>query len=624
MAIDLPYRAPREGNPNWPLPPDYHEMGPDEQRDYRLAVCRTQETEEDFVVAFLFFESYYLVQSDEDEEGATFFRHKVPNAPFHISGIRDFFQHDYNVMAAPRGFAKSVKWAQELPLFLLLSRAPYIVAVCQATDALTADTVIAIRDQLDGNPRIDADWGRQKKPKGLGRWSEHRLDMKNGSKMLAFSVLGKKRGARPDLFILDDPEYDPKTSTNVADLTRQLDVVITKQVIPMLRPGCKLIWLGTCVNRRLLLYHALQGADRRFAMWNRVRFRAFQVRDDGGIDLLWPEMFNYEQLMMKKSMMGASHFAAEYLNEPVADEDRIFHIHPVYHSYELVGNLSMHPLDGNPTIHYVEMPRRTSLAVAEGAKERSMPFLDFVKTLRHIIMPFDYAETTGPHSDWSVAAIVAFTVDFTMWVLDLWVGKVTDNALVAKLWQMGCRWRPKLLCSDHKNQSIAALLSYRLQDFLQQGGDPGWRPRFVSIKNAGRNAPSKSDRIGAEEWRFNAHRIKMPLFLRDQMPWSMFFQQVEDFTKDLNLLEHDDTIDTVFGMPRYVVRVTESQQDALVKMMTPEQYLDRGQLTDDLGMPLYPDPNTAPEAHIDRALDMLHGREQTPRQRRRRRPRKVF
>jgi len=621
-----PYRAKREGNPNWPLSKDYDDISPAAQKACRLAVCRTQETEDDFVTAFLFFESYYLVPDEDDgvvEEGTEFFKRHLPNAPFHVEGIRAFFRYEKNVTAAPRGFAKSVKWAQELPLFLLLARAPYTVAICQATDALTGDTVIAIRDQLDDNPRITEDWSLQKKPKGRGRWSDHRLDLTNGSKLVAFSVTGRKRGARPDLFILDDPEYDPKTGTNVMDLTRQLDNVITKQVIPMLRPGCKLLWLGTCVNRRLLLYHAIAGDDPRFTRWNRTLYKAFWRDATGAIALLWEAMFNYEQLMDKKFDMGASHFAAEYLNEPVADEARLFHIHPVLHSYTLEGDLSMHPLDGNPTIRYTEVPRHYVAGQTEGCREVSKSFREFLSGVRHITMPFDFADTTGPHSDWSCAAIVGFTSDFTMWLLDLWLGKVSDNGLVDRLWKMGNQWNPRVVCSDHKNVTIANLMTYRLQDLIQRSGGGGWRPRFVSIKNAGRGAPSKADRIRGEEWRFNAHRIKLPLYLRHQFPWSMFFQQVEDFTEDLNLLEKDDAIDTVLGMPRYVVRVSKDTQDSLVRVISPSEYLSRGELTDDLGMPLFADPNDAPESHISSALDLLAGRSYNTRTRRGRRHSRV-
>jgi len=623
MALfPVPYRAKREGNLNWPLPANYDDLSPTAQKAARLAVCRTQETEDDFVTAFLFFESYYLV-SEEEDEGSVFFKRHIANAAFHIDGVRNFFRHDKNVVAAPRGYAKSVKWAQELPLFLFLTRAPYTIAICQATDTLTGDTVISIRDQLDDNERIIEDWGPQKKPKGKGRWSDHRLDMHNGSRLIAFSVTGRKRGARPDLFILDDPEYDPKTGTNVMDLTRQLDNVITKQVIPMLRPGCKLLWLGTCVNRRLLLYHALQGEDPRFDRWNRIRYKAFWHDDEGNVVLLWEEMFNYVQLMDKKWDMGASHFSAEYLNEPVADEDRIFHIHPVLHAYTLEGDLSLHPLDGNPTIRYVEVPRKYVAGQSEGCKDVAKPFYDFMSGVRHIVMPFDFAETTGPHSDWSCVAIVGFTSDFTMWVLDLWLGKVSDNGLVEKLWKMGNRWNPRIICSDHKNTTIANLMTYRLQDLIQRSGDGGWRPRFLSIKNAGRGAPSKADRIRGEEWRFTANRIKLPLFLRHQMPWTMLFQQIEDFTEDLNLLEKDDAIDTVLGMPRFVVRISQQAQDALVNVLSPAEYLERGELTDDIGMPLYADPNEAPEAHIAKALDVLAGRIRRLRTRRGRRTARI-
>jgi hypothetical protein len=87
----------------------------------------------------------------------------------------------------------------------------------------------------------------------------------------------------------------------------------------------------------------------------------------------------------------------------------------------------------------------------------------------------------------------------------------------------------------------------------------------------------------------------------------MLFQQIEDFTSDLNLLEHDDAIDTVLGMAQYIVRPRSMMgDDGGVK--TPEDYLKQGKLVDETGMPLIAQPEDAPPGYIDRALDILGGR----------------
>jgi hypothetical protein len=578
-------------------------MPPDIQKLYRVAVCKTQETADDFIVAFLFFERYYLIEGQED---GFFFDNYVQDADFHLAGLRDFHDYDFNVVAAPRGFAKSVKWGLQLPLLLLLTRNYYKIAICLATDDMVSERFSVIKKQISENERILEDFGDQRSTRGEGLWSNHNLELRNGSRLRGFSVTGRKRGGRPHLFILDDPEYDPDKSTDVAQLSAQFDRVIVKQIIPMLRPGCKLFWLGTTINRRCLLYHALTSDDPRYKFWNRRRLKSFDVGPDGSIRLLWPQMWSYEALMVQRGRMGPSAFAAEYQNEPVADEDRIFSIHPEYDTYVIDGPLTPSPYENRATIRFTKIPRAHGGPSGTGPEVVEMPMSEFMKKLTYMIMTFDYASTVSPTADYSTIAILGFSSDLTLWVLDFWAGKVTDNTLVNLMWKMGSRWRPRLICGDTANKSIMELLRFRVADFFAAGGDTGWRPHTMDIGNSGRGSPSKASRIKASEWRFTGHRIKFPLYLRNTGQWPMLFQQVEDFTDDLNLLEHDDAIDVVLGMAQFVVR--PRGEDPGKQTLTPEDYLKKKQLVDDIGMPLYAQPEDAPPGYIDKAIDILTGR----------------
>jgi hypothetical protein len=122
-------------------------------------------TEDDFIVAFLFFENYYLL---EGQENGFFFDDFVQDAAFHIEGLRDYIRYDLNVIAAPRGFAKSVKWGIQLPLFLILSRAYYKIAICLATDEMVSERFSILKRQLMENTRIMEDFGDQRSTRGEG------------------------------------------------------------------------------------------------------------------------------------------------------------------------------------------------------------------------------------------------------------------------------------------------------------------------------------------------------------------------------------------------------------------------------------------------------------------------
>jgi len=617
--IELPYRAPLSGNPFWPLPPNFDQMDPDTQKVYRLAVLKTQDTEADFLTAFLFFESYYLLEYEgiEDEMGyrVPFFKGYVPNAPFHLKLLGDWFRHERNIVGAPRGSAKSVKAGTELPLFLIVTRPVYHVALCLATDRMVSRRTENIRRQIVGNVRLVDDWGNLKMTRGEGLWSGHQITLRNGSSLEGFSVKGRKRGERPDFFLFDDPEYDPERSTDTQGLRDQLDKTIFKQVLPMLRPGCKFLWLGTTIDRRSMLYHALQGNDVRFEYFNRRRVKSYEELENGEVVLAWPEMWSYEWLLRQRRTMGPAHFSAEYQNEPVAAEDRIFRIHELYDTFEVLGPYDSDPYECTNDIQFYRMPRIGRISDEEVPELVKMPFNKFMQDYIHTtIMCVDYAPTISPTSDFCDIAIQGFSADLNMWGLDNWHGKIADTGLVNLIWKMGSKWRPRVVACEH--QSILDLLEARMAEFVARGLDTGWRPRPFRLKYGGSGAPDKGTRIGGEEWRFSTHLIKLPLYRRQEKHWAPVFRQIDDFTPHLNLLEHDDAVDAMLGMARFVIKTSPKTHHA-PKVKTLEDFHKGGQVQDDNGFPLIPDILTADPRDVDRALDIFLGRNDNRRRRRR-------
>ena len=58
--VDNPQQAPKEGNPLYPLPPDYEQLDRESQKAARLNALCYQETPEDLVTAWTFLRHYYL------------------------------------------------------------------------------------------------------------------------------------------------------------------------------------------------------------------------------------------------------------------------------------------------------------------------------------------------------------------------------------------------------------------------------------------------------------------------------------------------------------------------------------------------------------------------------------
>lgn len=579
--LDLePYRAPLKDNEWWPLPPDYLELSDDGKRKARLSVVCTQETPDDYVVAWDFFRNFYLLEGQPD---GYFYDGFCPSPPFHYQGIHDLAAYGYNVYGAPRGFSKSTVFGTEVPLLGLVSRPYSKTAMCLATDSMVETRFDNMMVQLSENARIIEDFGTLKPVKGTGIWNRHALRLTNHAGCRGYGVTGRKRGERPHLFILDDPEYDPEASTSVQTLLSQFERFLFRIVIPMLKKGCKLFWIGTTITRRAFLYHAVHGNDPRFEHWNRRLLKAIEYPDGGGDPaLLWPEMADQDWLEKRRKEIGSAAFSAEYLNEPVAEEDRVFQPAPRRHGYTLDGDPTEYPYTSDAKICYYKVPR--SDQAGDAMEYREEPLNDILAS-QYIGVTVDYASTQTALSDYSAVMVWGIDNDNVLWVWDLWMGKVRDDKLVDVILSKGRHWRAKVLGIEAV--SIQKLLVDKTLDALHASASKDWFPRVMPIRYKRQEA--KASRIMALEWRFSQNRMKLPWYARGRFPWSELFQQLEDFTGDMNMLAHDDAVDTL-AMVQYVVRGGRRGGYAPPPEPTLEDLIRKGDVWDDDGFPRVIDP----------------------------------
>jgi hypothetical protein len=287
----------------YPLPPDYAELTEDGQRLARLSVVCDHSTPEKFVVAWDAFRRFYL----QPTEPGFFYDDLVDSPAFHYEIVNDIGRYPYNVFAAPRGFGKSTLISLELPLFLSLTRTYFKMSLGFSTDKGIEKQLSKMMKQFEHNKFILEDFGLMKPSKGGSHiWNRHCLDLNNGSVIDGFSVEGKKRGARPHLFILDDPEYyDDGSESRSSVLHEQFNKVLFKEIIPMLRPGCSLAWIGTVINMRSFINHACTSDDKRFRRWNRKVYTALDENNNS----IWSEMWNDEALENRREEIGDAAFS---------------------------------------------------------------------------------------------------------------------------------------------------------------------------------------------------------------------------------------------------------------------------------------------------------------------------
>lgn len=266
MWLERPY-------PIWPLPQDYEELSLDGQKQARLAVLHNQSTPFDLVVAWDFFRRCYLAGA-----GKLFYKNGFEESPeFHYDMISDLGQYARNAIAAPRGSAKSTVIGLEVPMLLALTRPHYEMSLGLATDRLVEERFDKLIQQFVENELILQDFGEMKPPRGQKIWNHHQLSLRNGSIIKGQSVMGRKRGGRPRLYILDDPENDPDSESQAAAqaVIEKFEIILFRQIIPMLESGSSIFWVGTLINRRSFLYHATSiDGDPRFDFWNRKVLKA--------------------------------------------------------------------------------------------------------------------------------------------------------------------------------------------------------------------------------------------------------------------------------------------------------------------------------------------------------------
>ena len=534
----------------YPLPRDYESLTLDGQKQARLAVLHRQDTPQHLTEAWNFFRRVYLGGVEK-----LFYKNGFQESPdFHFNLVYDLGKYARNATAAPRGSAKSTVIGLEIPLLISLTRPHYEMSLGLATDRLVEERFDKIIQQFVENELIIQDFGEMKPPRGRKIWNHHQLSLMNGAIIKGLSVMGKKRGGRPRLFILDDPENDPDSEGQAAAqaVIEKFEMILFRQIIPMLESGSSIFWVGTLINRRSFLYHATcTDGDPRFDFWNRKVLRAivYDKDDPSKASVLWPEKWSQEILEARKDEIGASAFSAEYLNEPVSPQERILIIDPRKNEYSVEGEF-----DWNNPLTHTGLIRWSERIDAPGRRE----YKDFEKPYNELVAPmyrillFDYGQGLSQYNDYSCIAILGFDTFNTLWVLDMWLGRAKDATLLRMIYEKGLAWRPRVLGIEAV--SIQMSFAEAVQDYIDEMESKiaqPWKARVFPIVYPSK--VSKSQRISGLEWRYRPGRIKYPGHLAGKWPFDQLYQQTEDFTTDLALLPHDDAIDTI-SMCQYVVK----------------------------------------------------------------------
>lgn len=548
----------------FPLPQDYDTLTKEGQREARKAVLRDQSTPEKFVQAWSLFRNLYL------RPLGNFFYKKgfVASPPFHYEMMdamgKALNTKHYGLVAraAPRGFGKSVI-LKEVALLLTLTRPYFIVTFCQSTEKLLAQRFDDLIEQFLENPLILEDFGLQRRKRGTGLWSHSCLRLVNGATIYGYSVIGKKRGGRPHLFLLDDPENDPENEAIEAQqlMLEKFERIMFRQILPMLEKGSAVYWMGTLIHRRSFLYFACLSDDKRFSHWDRRVYDAIvEDPNTNKVEALWPNKESLKDLALQEEILGHDAFMAEMRNQPMAGTERLFKISPHANEYQVDGELRVpdDPFTYTQKVHWFERRLTNSLLTDEQITPEGISnlYTEQCKPYNEVIAPmfraitFDYASGLHSYNDYSCIAVWGLDRTNTLWVLDMWMGRARDAQLEESIFDYGLKWRVRYIGIEAV--SIQTSFADHARDRIEQRTmSLDWKPRVIPIHYPAN--VSKGTRISGMEWRFRRGRIKYPSHLSHVWPFNELYIQTRDFTKDLALLRRDDGVETV-SMHQYMIK----------------------------------------------------------------------
>lgn len=218
---------------------------------------------------------------------------------------------------------------------------PYIIIGSDTLDQ-AASQLEDIKDELTSNEKVKADFGSLKPAAGLWRsaelvqrtdgrvvWREGRIITANQIRVDAIGRGGKMRGRRfgqkrPTHIILDDLDNDENVTTK-EQRDKSWNWVVSA-VEPARDPQHgRVVVIGTNIHFDCTIARAVRKTDEEgVRLFTSIKFAAMRRDEDGQWVSVWPARFPTATLLRKKSLLGASKFGAEYMNDPRDPETQVF------------------------------------------------------------------------------------------------------------------------------------------------------------------------------------------------------------------------------------------------------------------------------------------------------------
>lgn len=234
----------------------------------------------------------------------------------------DQFIDTYNriCLMATRDHAKTTTIAVLKPLHYLTFNPHFLYRTYSCNKAETRRLIMKKIDSFTELPFFQdsivhrfnnktIDLMKYKKQKTLGKWSKMEMTFGNESLVIGEGYPSARRGAHPDLIVLDDILTDKTIITD-----EMIKDIFFEAISPMskLRTG-KIIVVGTPQHYQDLLHELFENP-----VYHSKKYPI--IVDESKEQILWPERWTWELVQEKKLEVGSLRFSKEYMCNPLRND----------------------------------------------------------------------------------------------------------------------------------------------------------------------------------------------------------------------------------------------------------------------------------------------------------------
>ena len=247
--------------------------------------------------------------------------------PQHHTWWEHLKTQEHTIELAPRDHGKSFAIARCYPLW----RAKYHNNFYKEVVLLGADRTAAqynlykIKEIILGNKTLKPLFPNHRMYKN----SDSELHLMNGVKFLARGYTSAIRGRHPQLIVLDDVLNEGNSLTD--DLRAKTKAYFFGTIYPMADKGIvKAGQIQEYKSQIVIVGTAQHYEDLYHDLLDNVQFQGAKLKaivDEEKQEVLWPERYSYQDLVLRRKGMAALQFSKEFMNEPIADDTSLFPPH---------------------------------------------------------------------------------------------------------------------------------------------------------------------------------------------------------------------------------------------------------------------------------------------------------